>query len=159
MARKIMIVDNENRNVNEDVLNNKSKEKKQRKKANKSTVTIILLILVVTSLAANVVLGIQVYKLDEDSKELIRVREDLDNVHENYSAALRTISGLTGDDSVSYVKEKLNFFDNRIVFQISGYGNYYYTYDCMMKKVDGSYTFWAYNTEAAKSKGLKAGNC
>ena len=62
-------------------------------------------------------------------------------------------------ESMFYVKDKLDFFDENIVFKIKGYGNYYYTYDCMMKKVNGSYTYWAYNIEAAKANGLKKGGC
>lgn len=32
-------------------------------------------------------------------------------------------------------------------------------YDCMMKKVNGNFTYWAYNKDAAISEGLKAGGC
>ena len=50
--------------------------------------------------------------------------------------------------------------DKSIVFQIKGYGNYYYSYDCMMKKVGNKdYRYWAYNKEAAKDYGLKKGSC
>lgn len=66
---------------------------------------------------------------------------------------------LLDGQSLFYVKEKLNFFDDNIVFKIKGYGNNYYTYDCMMKKVKGSYTYWGYNKEAAISEGLKKGGC
>ena len=66
---------------------------------------------------------------------------------------------LLDGQSLFYVKEKLEFFDENIVFKIKGYGNYYYTYDCMMNKVNGSYTYWGYNKEAAISEGLKKGGC
>ena len=56
--------------------------------------------------------------------------------------------------------EKLNFLDENIVFVIEGYGNYYYTYDCMEQVTDGSeYSYWAYNKEAAISKGYKPSSC
>ena len=45
------------------------------------------------------------------------------------------------------------------MFQIEDFGNYYYTYDCMMEKVNGSFTYWAYNKEAAIARGLRAGGC
>ena len=54
---------------------------------------------------------------------------------------------------------KANFLDNSIVMVVSGWGNYYYTYDCVQKKATGNYTFWAYNKEAAISKGYRKGSC
>ena len=63
------------------------------------------------------------------------------------------------DDNMIYVREKLYFMDENIVFKIKGFGNYYYSYDCMMKKVGDSYEYWAYNIDAAKGQGLKAGGC
>ena len=61
--------------------------------------------------------------------------------------------------SIDYVREKLKFIDDNIVFEIEGFGNYYYSYDCMMEKVNDNFTYWAYNKEAAISTGLKAGGC
>ncbi len=56
-------------------------------------------------------------------------------------------------------ENKAKFLDENIVFVINGYGNYYYTYDCVQKITSGSYTYWAYNKEAAISKGYKKGTC
>ena len=55
--------------------------------------------------------------------------------------------------------EKAEFLDESIVFEVKELGNYYYTYDCMMKKAPSEFTYWAYNIEAAKSEGLKKGTC
>ena len=66
---------------------------------------------------------------------------------------------LNGHDS-NYVKEKLEFLDDNIVMKIEGYGNYYYSYDCMMKKVGNkSYSYWTYNIKEARDAGLKEGSC
>ena len=55
---------------------------------------------------------------------------------------------------------KLNFYDEKVVFVIEGYGNYYYTYDCMINKVgNNKYYFWAYNKEQAIGKGYRQGSC
>lgn len=55
---------------------------------------------------------------------------------------------------------KSDFLDKHIVFIIDGYGNYYYTYDCMKEVTSGkSYSFLAYNTETAIAKGYKKFNC
>lgn len=64
-----------------------------------------------------------------------------------------------GENNMIYVREKLDFMNDNIVFKIKGFGNYYYSYDCMKKKVGDSYEYWAYNIDAAKGQGLKAGGC
>lgn len=54
---------------------------------------------------------------------------------------------------------KVDFFDENIVFVLEGYGNYYYTYDQVEQVTQGkSYTYWAYNKEAAITKGYRAWN-
>lgn len=55
-------------------------------------------------------------------------------------------------------EEKADFLDERIVFVIDGYGDYYYTYDQMNTVTQGigEYTFWAYNVEQAISRGYRA---
>ena len=58
-----------------------------------------------------------------------------------------------------YDKQKLNFYDNSIVFVIEGFGDYYYSYDCMMQKVSGNYSYWAFNREAAIDRGYHEGRC
>lgn len=56
------------------------------------------------------------------------------------------------------VSEKLEFYDEHIVFVIDGYGDYYYTYDQMIyaTRNDDYYEFWAYNEEQAIDLGYTA---
>ena len=69
------------------------------------------------------------------------------------------LDSLLNGKTLLYVTEKLEFIDDNIVFKIEGFGNYYYSYDCMMDKVDGNFSYWAYNKDAAISEGLKADDC
>lgn len=56
-------------------------------------------------------------------------------------------------------REKAEFLDENIVFVLEGYGDYYYTYDCVQKITDGEYSYWAYNKEAAVGEGYRKGTC
>ncbi len=69
------------------------------------------------------------------------------------------LNSILKGETTDYVIDKLNFMNDNIVFKIDGFGNYYYSYDCMMEKVNGNFTYWAYNKDAAISEGLKAGGC
>lgn len=51
-------------------------------------------------------------------------------------------------------KSKIDFFDNHVVF-VTSTGEKYHKYDCHYFQ-DSKTSFWAYNTEAAKSLGYKA---
>ncbi len=67
---------------------------------------------------------------------------------------------LSGGQDPDYVKDKLDFYDENIVFVIEGYGDYYYSYDCMIQKVgNNAFTYWAYNKEAARNRGYYEGGC
>lgn len=67
---------------------------------------------------------------------------------------------LIGTDGFLYTKDKLDFYDEHIVFVIEGYGKHYYSYDCVQKITsDDNYSFWAYNEEAAKENGYTKGYC
>ena len=91
--------------------------------------------------------------LSDSRKEAEELRKDNSKVY----SRLFSITGFKTDD---YIKDKLNFLDDGVVFQIEGYGNYYYTYDCMMQKVgDKHFRFAAFNDAQAKSNGLKKGSC
>lgn len=51
-------------------------------------------------------------------------------------------------------KDKVEFYDDSVVFVLEGYGDYYYTYDEMMEVTQGKdFTYWAYNLENAKYLG------
>ena len=65
---------------------------------------------------------------------------------------------LSNTSANTEVSEKLEFYDENIVFVIDGYGDYYYTYDQMMKvtKNDDYYEYWAYNKEQAIDLGYTA---
>ena len=55
---------------------------------------------------------------------------------------------------------KAEFLDENIVFVIDGYGNNYYTYDCMQKVTNGNeYSYRAYNEKMAISNGYSKGSC
>ncbi len=82
----------------------------------------------------------------------------MDNVFDD-SSIQNELDTLNGYRTTSWTKEKLDFFDENIVFVIEGYGDYYYSYDCMVDSIDGKYSYWAYNKEQAISRGYKKGNC
>ena len=93
------------------------------------------------------------------SNKIVKLKEQLktkDKIIESYED---DINRLIGNEDVDYIEEKLEFFDDNIVFVIKGFGNYYYSYDCMMEKVIGSYTYWAYNIEKAEAEGFIPGGC
>lgn len=147
MAKKIIISD-----ISESI-----SKKNKKKKA-----IIIIISIIIFAIIASLV-GIIIYCNGEISnlKKTILVEEDLiESLEDDYEDVKNDLHKLTLLDSVDYVKNKLDFFDQNIVFKIKGYGNKYYTYDCMMKKVgNDSYEYWGYNTEAAISEGLKKGSC
>lgn len=91
--------------------------------------------------------------LTNTKKELSNTEDELEDVHNSLFSILK------GEYNTYYINDKLDFFDEKIVFVLEGYGNKYYTYDCVQKIVDGDYTFWAYNVEAAIVKGYKEGTC
>ena len=71
---------------------------------------------------------------------------------------LQLIISNEGDKLVkisAYNSEKLEFYDENIVFVIDGYGDYYFTYDEKIQatRYDDNYEYWAYNKELAKSLG------
>lgn len=65
---------------------------------------------------------------------------------------------LSNSTNNTEVSEKLEFYDECIVFVIDGYGDYYYTYDQMIyvTRNDDYYEFWAYNEEQAIDLGYTA---
>ena len=118
-----------------------------------------LLVLVIISIIANGILGYLVYDYYNKGKELESTKKELSSVRSDLNSARNDLYDITGFKTKYYIKNKLEFMDDNIVFRIKGFGNYYYTYDCMMEKVNGSYEYWAYNKEAAISEGLRAGGC
>lgn len=121
----------------------------------KSKFTIILIILFILSF------GFNIYQLISIQKN----NDKINNLKSNIKVLKNDVSSLE-DDNVQLRLEKwdyigkANFLDENVVFVIEGYGNYYYTYDCMMKKVgNNQYSFWAYNISQAIGRGYKKGGC
>ena len=154
MAKKIKIEDYE-----------KSKEKIQKqKKSNKQIDKLTMISLIGNGiLAIGIAVVVSMYlTLNANSiskKEYDSMLESKNYKISTLEADSRSLKDLLNDKTAYYVKSKLNFMDDNIVFKIKGMGNYYYSYDCMIKKTSGNYEYWAYNKEAAISYGLKAGVC
>lgn len=93
--------------------------------------------------------------------ELTNIKYEKQKLEDEILQKDSDLKKITGNKTIYYVSQKLDFYDDNIVFQIEGYGKKYYTYDCMMKKVANkdNYTYWAYNIELAKYNGLKKGGC
>ncbi len=149
MARKIKI---------EEYLKDKNKKswKSDRIKLFSLILNGVLLVCVIVLVALYILLRSN--SISKKEHDLIVTGKN--NTISNLEANLTTLDYILDGKDYFYVKEKLDFFDKNIVFKIKGYGNYYYTYDCVEKKTNGkAYTYWAYNIEAAKSSGLKKGGC
>ena len=158
MAKKIRV-----ENYETEASNDESLKLKPELKLKKTKIKLLLIVFLTISIVVNITLGLLYIestnkngKLKEENNKIIKLNEDLEDENEEINSNLFNVIGL---NSVYYVKNKLDFMDDSIVFKIEGFGNYYYTYDCMMQKVNGSYSFWAYNKEAAISTGLRAGGC
>ena len=149
MAKKIKISEIEKET------NNTKKETKPKAKLNILFITLTI-VFAVSLVGSIIYYNNELASLKKENKSLVKKNNTLESENEEIHSNLFSI---VGTDSVYYVNNKLDFFDENIVFQIEGFGNYYYSYDCMMKKVNGNYSYWAYNKEAAISKGLRAGGC
>lgn len=161
MAKKVKISENEKK-LKENIHKEDFIHKKSKNKLN------ILFIVLVIVMGIGIVGSIVFYNnkisllkknyntLKKENKNLTKENKRLANENEQIHSNLFSV---IGTNSVYYVNDKLDFMDENIVFKIEGFGNYYYTYDCMISKVNGPYTYWAYNKEAAISIGLRAGGC
>jgi cell division protein FtsB len=149
MAKKIKISANEKETKNTKV------ERKPKAKLNILFIT-LKIIFAVSLVGSIIYYNSELASLKKENKSLVKKNNSLESENEEIHSNLFSV---IGTDSVFYVSNKLDFFDDNIAFQIEGFGNYYYSYDCMMQKVNGYYSYWAYNKEAAISKGLRAGGC
>ena len=91
----------------------------------------------------------RIEKLEDENAKLIEENTEL-------NSDLLKITGLHTNE---YIVDKLEFFDNNIVFVLEGYGNYYYSYDCVQKITNGSYTYWLYHKNEAMRRGYYQGTC
>ena len=119
----------------------KEKKKRRKKKSAGAIITIcVLSFLLILSLCLNFYQFDKVKTLEEEPKNYV-----VENTNEEY---------------VSYYNknhEKLDFYDENIVFVVEGYGDYYFTYNQMIEEVEeDEYSFWAYNKELAIDLGYES---
>lgn len=130
------------------------------KSAKNNKLTITSLIFNGALIVCIIVLGIMYVNKNQEVEDLYVDLELKDEAMWSYKSDSEDLEDLLNGKTYYYVKNKLDLMDEAIVFEIDGYGNYYYTYDCMMKKVGSSeYSYWAYNKEQAIGRGLKRGSC
>ena len=117
---------------------------------NKVSIIVIIILTIIIIIESIFIIKEQNYA-DELKKEIISLKETLESSSDSRFELLKENIKL---------RNKSNFMDEYIVFVLNGYGNYYYTYDCMEEVTEGKeYTFWAYNTNSAIAKGYKPFNC
>lgn len=117
---------------------------------NKVSIIVIIILTIII-----IIESIFIIKEKNYADELIRRIKDLENSY-------KYLSDDYWNERIENIKlrNKSNFMDEYIVFVLEGYGNYYYSYDCMKEVTEGKeYTFWAYNTNSAIVKGYKPFNC
>ena len=130
------------------------------KSAKNNKLTITSLIFNGALIVCVIVLGIMYVNKNQEIEDFYVDLELKDEAMWSYKSDSEDLEDLLNGKTYYYVKNKLDLMDEAIVFEIEGYGNYYYTYDCMMKKVGSSeYSYWAYNKEQAIGRGLKRGSC
>lgn len=165
MKKKINVIDNNlGELLNEYAKHDKADEKNKNILKEKTDVIIAKKkYLNIVSLVCNgillVLIVILLVSLENKKSQIEEINYEFDDSLWNYKIDSENLDDLLDGDTYYYVKNKLDFIDENIVFVIEGYGNYYYTYDCMMTKVEGEYTYWAYNKEQAISRGYKKGSC
>ena len=122
---------------------------------------IAILILIICVLIGVIVFLIQSNKTEKLEKEILSLEKNISSLENNISTLESQKRTLTkeNDDLEEKIKKsnyKIDFYDNRIVFVIDGYGKYYYTYDQMEQVTQGtSFEFWAYNKVQAIDLGYK----
>lgn len=116
----------------------------------------------IVSLIVNALLVIPIIflatNLSEKNEIIDEQNIEIDNMS-YYKYDSETLEDLLDGKTSYYIQDKLDFMDEFIVFEIEGFGKYYYTYDCMMEKVEGDYSFIAYNINEAQRLGLRKGSC
>lgn len=98
------------------------------------------------------------YRIKTLNDKIIKLNDKV----ENGDKIINNLNETNDELNDFYLKNlsKVDFIDKNVVFVIDGFGKYYYTYDCMMKKVgNNEFSYWAYNKEQAKGKGYKEGSC
>lgn len=144
MAKKISLEEYETK---------KKKEEKKLKPEQKNKLLLPLEILIVLFGCSLICIVLLLIKFVINKNNLSSEQELVESYKED-------LDRLVGDKDVDYIEDKLNFFDESVVYVIEGFGNYYYSYDCMMKKVgNNEFSYLAYNPETAQNKGYREGGC
>ena len=122
---------------------------------NKSLLFVIpLTILLISSIVLNVKFYNEKQALFEVGETFYEANVDLEKEYDTLEEKYNKLGA-----KYSKIEEKAEFLDENIVFVLEGYGNKYYTYDCVQEITDGEYSYWAFNIDAAKSQGYKKGTC
>jgi hypothetical protein len=97
---------------------------------------VIVSFVLLISLIANIVLAVNVAKNNDLENEIDDLENEIDDLENE-------IDGLEND---------LYFYDKHVVFVLNDGTNIYHKVDCYKF---GSYSFWAFNVEAAKGRGYR----
>ena len=120
----------------------------------------IMIVLFGCSIICIVILLLNNNSSTSNDDEITRLKNNLESEKKLAESYKEDLDRLTGDKDVDYIEEKLDFYDESVVYVIEGFGNYYYSYDCLKQKVgDNQFTYWTYNEEAAQDEGYRAGGC
>lgn len=134
-----------------------TKEEFKEKNKISNKFDILKLISIILNSILIVVILIIVILYVNDKNKIKELELDKQLITENYE---NDISEIDNGKSLEEIKEKLDFYDENIVFVIIGEDSHYYTYDCVQKKYgDKEYSFLAFNKSAAKGNGYKKGKC
>lgn len=120
---------------------------------------IVFIISCVVNVILLFILVLSFVKFDDEKEAYKDEISILEDEIEGLKYDSTTLYNLLDGNSSWYVENKLDFLDEHIRFKIEGFGNYYYTYDCMMEKVDGEFSFWVYTINGARNSGLQKGSC
>lgn len=137
---------------------NSSKAKNMKQENITCSINKKRLILIISLLITTILIIIGIYCLNNYINSL---KNDIKSLKIKYNELENTYnqSKETLDQKIERLKneEKLEFFDENIVFVLEGYGNYYYTYDQVQQITNGeSFSYLAYNKEAAIAEGYQA---
>lgn len=113
-----------------------------------SVVVIILILIGIVIWFGNKINNLEVI-IENKNKQYNSLKVDETYYKDKYNEYL---------EKMKLAEEKINFYDDAIVFVIEGFGRYYYTYDQMeiVTQGIGEYNYWAYNVEQAIAKGYRA---
>lgn len=113
---------------------------------------IVMLLIIIASIGVNTLL---ISNLNEYKKEY----ENENSILKDEIKYLESANSLIKKISEGYQADS-EFLNENIAIVIQGYGNYYYTYDCVQKMIgDEEYSFRAYNIPTAIAQGYKKGSC